>query len=90
MGKPIVIDFYAEWCGPCRRMGPILEELKTRMGDQIEIRKIDVDQNMAEAQKYHLTVVPTLIIEKDGLVLQKFQGVTDLETLVSVLEPLVT
>ncbi len=90
MSKPILMDFYAEWCGPCKRMGPILEELKKRMGDLVEIRKINVDEHMAEAQNYHISVVPTIIIEKDGIVVQKFQGVTEADTLESVLRPLVT
>jgi thioredoxin 1 len=89
MGKPILIDFFAEWCGPCKRMGPIIDELKTMMGDKVEIKKLNVDEHMAEAQKYHVSVVPTIIIEKDGVVAQKFQGVTDAETLASVLKPLV-
>ncbi len=89
MGKPILIDFFAEWCGPCKRMGPIIEELKGMMGDKVEIRKLDVDQHMAEAQKYQISVVPTIIIEKDGVIVQKIQGVTDADTLSSVLKPLV-
>jgi thioredoxin 1 len=89
MGKPILIDFFAEWCGPCKRMGPIIEELKGMMGDKVEIKKLDVDQHMAEAQKYQISVVPTIIIEKDGLLVQKIQGVTDAETLASILKPLV-
>ncbi|WP_319579342.1 thioredoxin domain-containing protein [uncultured Methanospirillum sp.] len=89
MGKPILIDFFAEWCGPCKRMGPIIEELKGMMGDKVEIKKLDVDQHMSEAQKYQISVVPTIIIEKDGVLVQKFQGVIDAETLASVLKPLV-
>lgn len=89
MGKPVVIDFYAEWCGPCKRQGPILEELKTRMGDSIEIKTLDVDENLKEAQHYRLTVVPTIIIEMDGKVVQKYEGVTDAETLEKVLRPLI-
>ncbi|PWR70554.1 thioredoxin family protein [Methanospirillum lacunae] len=89
MAKPILIDFFAEWCGPCKRMGPIIEELKGMMGDKVEIKKLDVDQHMAEAQKYQISVVPTIIIEKDGLLVQKIQGVTDAETLASILKPLV-
>ena len=88
MSKPILMDFYAEWCGPCKRMGPILEEPKTAW-DLVEIRKINVDEHMAEAQNYHISVVPTIIIEKDGIVVQKFQGVTEADTLESVLRPLV-
>ena len=90
MGKPIVLDFYAEWCGPCKRQGPILEELKKTLGDSIEVQKIDVDQNMDLAGKYGIQVVPTLVIEKDGKRVREFQGVTDVATLVSVLKPLVS
>lgn len=89
MGKPILIDFFAEWCGPCKRMGPIIEELKAMMGDSFELKKLDVDEHMAEAQKYHISVVPTLIVEKDGVTIQVFQGVVDAATLASVLKPLV-
>ncbi|HWQ67724.1 MAG TPA: thioredoxin [Methanospirillum sp.] len=89
MGKPVLMDFFAEWCGPCKLMGPILEELKKMMGDTVEIKKLNVDDHMAEAQKYHISVVPTIIIEKDGVVVQKFQGVTQADTLASVLRPLV-
>ncbi|MDD1723921.1 MAG: thioredoxin domain-containing protein [Methanospirillum sp.] len=89
MAIPVLMDFYAEWCGPCKRMGPILEELKKRMGDLVDIRKINVDEHMAEAQQYQISVVPTIIIEKDGILVQKFQGVTDTDTLESVLRPLV-
>jgi thioredoxin 1 len=89
MGKPVLIDFFAEWCGPCKRMGPIINELKTMMGDSVEIKKLNVDENMAEAQRYHISVVPTIIIEKDGVIVQKFQGVTEASTLASVLKPLV-
>ncbi len=88
MGKPVVIDFFASWCGPCKMMGPILADLKERLGDAVEIRKVDVDENMAEAQKYGLSVVPTIIIENNGVMVQRFQGVTDADTLESVLRPL--
>lgn len=89
MGKPVVIDFYAEWCGPCKRQGPILEELKARMGDAIEIKKLDVDIHLDEAQQYRLTVVPTIIVEKDGNVIKKYEGVTEADILEKVLRPLV-
>ncbi len=89
MGKPVVLDFFAEWCGPCRRQGPYLEELKKNMGEKIEIRKIDVDQHMDLANKYGIRVVPTLIIEKDGKVLRTLEGVTSAESLEKMLTPLV-
>ena len=89
MGKPVVLDFFAEWCGPCKRPGPYLEELKQNMGEKIEIRKIDVDQNMDLANKYGIRVVPTLIIEKDGKVVRTLEGVTSSDSLESMLLPLV-
>ncbi|MDD1696916.1 MAG: thioredoxin [Methanoregula sp.] len=89
MGKPVVLDFFAEWCGPCKRQGPYLEELKKNMGEKIEIRKIDVDENMDLANKYGIRVVPTLIIEKDGKVVRTLEGVTSADSLESMLLPLV-
>ena len=68
---------------------PILEELAKKMGDSVDIRKVDVDQNMELAEKYSIRVVPTLIIEKDGKVVQSMEGVTDLSTLEKLLKPLV-
>jgi thioredoxin 1 len=68
---------------------PIIEELAKTMGDTIEIRKVDVDQHMDLAEKYGIRVVPTLIIEKDGKVLQSLEGVTDAATLEKMLRPLV-
>jgi len=89
MVKPVVMDFFAEWCGPCKRQGPILEDLKRKMGDSIDVRKIDVDQNMEMATQYGIRVVPTLIIEKEGKIVQSLEGVTDAATLESLLRPLV-
>jgi len=89
MGKPVIIDFFAEWCGPCRRQGPYLEELKKNLGDRIEIKKIDVDQHMDLANKYGIRVVPTLIIEKDDKVVRMLEGVTSAESLETMLMPLV-
>ena len=89
MSKPVLFDFFATWCGPCRMQTPILEELAKKMGDKVEIKKIDIDQHMDLAEKYGIRVVPTLIIEKDGKVLQSMEGVTDLSTLENLLKPLV-
>jgi thioredoxin 1 len=89
MTRPILYDFFATWCGPCRIQTPILEELGERMGDAVEIKKVDVDQHMDLAERYGIRVVPTLIIEKDGKVVQMMEGVTDRATLEKILRPLV-
>ena len=93
MGKPVLMDFFAEWCGPCHQQSPIIDELKKRMGDHVEIKKIDVgvdsEQTRQYAARYDIQFVPTLVIEKDGQLVQKLVGVQDLETLESILKPLV-
>jgi thioredoxin 1 len=89
MGKPVLIDFSAKWCGPCKRQGPIIDDLKERMGDAIEVRVIDVDQHIEEAVKYGIRVVPTLVIEKDGKVIHTLEGVTYADRLQAMLTPLV-
>ncbi len=76
MGKPILLDFTATWCGPCRMQKPILEELEKEFGDKVEIKEVDVDQNQELAAKYGIRVVPTLIMEKDGVEARRFTGVT--------------
>jgi thioredoxin 1 len=89
MGKPVLIDFYADWCGPCRLQTPRIEELKKRMGEAIDVKKINVDQHMDLANQYSIQVVPTLVIEKDGKVVRRLEGLTDTGMLESILKPLV-
>jgi thioredoxin 1 len=89
MGKPVLIDFYADWCGPCRLQSPVVEELGRRMGDQLEVKKINVDDNMELANKYRIYVVPTLIIEKDEREIRRIEGLTDISSLEAMIKPLV-
>jgi len=88
MAKPVLIDFFAEWCGPCKMQTPILEELKREMGDSVEIKKVDVDQDPEYAMKFGIQVVPTLVIEKDGKAVHRLEGVTQADRLRELLQPL--
>tara|TARA_B100000686_G_C16601427_1_gene868865 strand:+ start:720 stop:1040 length:321 start_codon:yes stop_codon:yes gene_type:complete len=65
---PVLIDFWAEWCGPCKMIGPILEEISEELDDKIKIVKIDVDNNNQTAMKYSIRSIPTLMVIKDGIV----------------------
>ena len=80
-----LLDFYADWCGPCVTMKPVLEELEKEMADTVKITKIDVDQQQEEASKYGVMSIPTYIILKDGKEVDRFIGATSKQNVVSKL-----
>lgn len=85
--KPVLIDFFAEWCGPCKVMAPILHNVKSSLGDQVSIIKIDIDKNKALAAKYEVRSVPTFMVFKDGKQLFRRSGVLSEDKIISVLQP---
>ncbi|HPE33340.1 MAG TPA: thioredoxin [Bacteroidales bacterium] len=84
--KPVLVDFSAEWCGPCKMMAPILREVAQKIGDKARIIKIDVDRNPAIARKYQIVSVPTLMIFKNGKILMRQSGVIAAANLIGFLE----
>jgi thioredoxin 1 len=79
--KPVIIDFWAEWCGPCRMVGPIVEELAEDYKDQIVVGKIDVDNNPEVTSKFGIRNIPTVIFVKNGEVIDKQVGAVPKSTL---------
>jgi len=81
--KTVIVDFYAEWCGPCKMMSPIIDEIAEELGEKIKVGKVNSDENIELVEKFEIMSIPTIIIFKNGEVTKKFIGFTDKEDIIN-------
>ncbi len=84
--QPVLVDFYAPWCGPCQMMGPILDNLAEEMGNTAVIAKINVDENLDKASEYQIMSIPNLKIFKNGEIVEEISGMSNVESLKELLQ----
>jgi thioredoxin 1 len=83
---PVLVDFFAEWCGPCKTLAPILKQVKENLGDGVSIIKIDVDKNQAIAAKYQVRGVPTMLLFKNGKQVWRQSGVLSKDDIINIIK----
>ena len=84
--KPVIVDFYAVWCGPCKMMSPIIDALAEELGETAKVGKVNTDENLDLAQKFGIMSIPTIMIFKGGNIIKTFVGVTDKTELLNSLK----
>lgn len=84
--KTVILDFYADWCGPCKMMSPIIDEVADTLGEKAKVGKVNVDDNQQLAMEYGVMSIPTIVIIKNGEVIKTFVGVTDKNEIIETME----
>ena len=84
--KTVIVDFYADWCGPCKMMSPVIDNIAEELGDSVKVGKVNTDENMELAEEYGIMSIPTIMIFKDGQVVKEFNGVTSKSELLDALK----
>jgi len=84
--KPVIVDFWAEWCGPCKMIAPVLDEIAREQGDKVKVGKVDIDKNQSLSFKFNVRAIPTLLFFKNGQVVDQVTGMTSKKDLLGRLE----
>ena len=84
--KTVLVDFYADWCGPCKMMSPIIDEIAENLGDSVKVGKVNADNNMDLVEKYSIMSIPTIMVIKNGKVEKTFVGVTSKEQIIEAIK----
>ncbi len=85
--QPVLVDFFADWCGPCHMIAPTIKQFGKELEGKVKVLKVDVDKNQKAAMKYRIQSIPTLIIFKEGKIVWRHSGVVDLAKLKSAIKP---
>ncbi|MBP3255706.1 MAG: thioredoxin [Clostridia bacterium] len=85
-GKPVIVDFYAEWCGPCKMMSPVIDSIAEELGDTVKVGKVNSDENSELVEKFEIMSIPTIMIFKNGEISKKFIGFTDKEEIINAVK----
>lgn len=84
--KPVILDFYADWCGPCKMMSPIIDGIAEELGEEVKVGKVNTDENLDLAQKFSIMSIPTIMVFKNGNVAKTFVGVTDKNEIINAVK----